>query len=51
MKKAFTDITKTEEVVDAVENQARATLAQSERVLKRLKEFKANSFRPQINDA
>ena len=42
MKKAFADITKTEEVVDGVESQARATLAQSERVLKRLREFKAN---------
>jgi hypothetical protein len=42
VKKAFTDITKTEEVVDEVESQARATLTQSERVLKRLREFKAN---------
>ena len=46
MKKAFTEISKTEEVFEKVESQARATLAQSERVLKKLQEFKANQFRP-----
>jgi hypothetical protein len=42
VKKAFVDITKTEEFVDGLESQARSTLAQSERVLKKLREFKAN---------